>query len=108
MGKLVILSGYFYDGINVTYTPSEEPIDIIKKYFSDNGWEFGVTIFNEKQGKRMLKELTRLYNAQPETKPKDYTRLGDLMPYFKCNKVSYGKLANKEFRIFLSDSTETN
>ena len=81
---------------------------MIKKYFSDNGWEFGVTIFNEKQGKRMLKELIKLHNAQPKTKPKNHTKLGNLLHYFKCKKEPYGRAANKEFQVFLFDDTETN
>ena len=108
MGASITLSSDFFDGITVTYTPSDEPIYIIKNYFSDNGWEFGVTVFNEKQGKKMLRELIKFYNAQPETKPKDYSRLGDILPYFKCKKVRYGKTADKKFQVFLSDSTETS
>ena len=108
MGKSITLSSFFYNGINVTYTASDEPIYIIKKYFSDNGWEFGSTVFNEKQGKKILKELTKLYNAQPKTKQKNHSKLGNLLHYFKCKKKQYGKAANKEFQVFLSDDTETN
>ena len=108
MGASITLSGDFFDGITVTYTPSDEPIYVLKKYFSENGWEIGVTVFNEKQGKKMLKALIKLRNAQPETKPKDYSRLGDILPYFKCKKVRYGRAADKKFQVFLSDSTETN
>jgi hypothetical protein len=108
MGKSITLSSFFYNGINVTYTASDEPIYIIKKYFSDNGWEFGATVFNEKQGKKMLKELTKLYNAQPKTKQKNHSKLGNLLHYFNCKKKQYGKAANKEFQVFLSDDTETN
>lgn len=108
MGASITLSSDFYDGINITYTPSDEPIYVLKKYFSENGWEIGITVFNEKQGKKMLSELIKLRNAQPETKTKDYSRLGDILPYFKCKKVRFGKTADKKFQVFLSDSTETN
>lgn len=108
IGKSITLSGFFYDGMHITYTASDEPIYVIKKYFSDNGWEFGVTIFNEKQGKKMLKELIKFHNAQPKTEPKNHTKLGNLLHYFKCKKVQYGRAAKKEFQVFLFDDTETN
>ena len=56
----------------------------------------------------MLRELIKLRNAQPETKSKDYSRLGDILAYFKCKKVRYGRAANKEFKVFSSDDTEIN
>ena len=108
MGASITLSSDFFDGITVTYTPSDEPIYVLKKYFSENGWEIGVTVFNEKQGEKMLKVLIKLRNAQPETNPKDYSRLGDILPYFKCKKVRHGKTADKKFKVFLLDDTETN
>ena len=61
-------------------------------------------MFNCKGKKLVIK----LRNAQPETKSKDYSRLGDILPYFKCKKVRYGRAANKEFQVFIFDDTETN
>ena len=105
-GTDVTLSGAFYNGIEVTYTPTEEPIYVIKRYFECNKWEFGKTVFGEKEGRKMHKDLTRLRDAQPDTKPIDYSKLGNLIAYFGCKKIQYGKAESKRFTVAIMDKKE--
>lgn len=108
MGKSIILDNDFYRGIQVEYTPRSEPIDLLEKCFTLNGWELGVTVFTEREGKKLFKDLLKIYNAQPKTKENKFKYLGNLVKYFGCQKIQYGKAENNQFQIVRLSNRENN
>lgn len=104
--KTINFTDYFYRNIDLKYTPSFEPFDLLQEYMKSNSWELGVTILSEKQNKKILRDLNKIYNNQPTTRKKEYKDLGRLLHYFGCKKQQYGRAINKQFKIIQIDNAE--
>lgn len=105
-GTGVTLSGDFFDGIYISYISCYEPIYVIQRYFSDSGWNFGDTVFTQKHEDKMLKELIKLRNAQPDTKVKSYKSLGAILKFFGCKKERFGRTEDGKFKVVFLDVSE--